>query len=77
MVVRERKPYVIPPGLCVTMYLMQQLPQLVDARFTAEMERELDTMAQGELKRMVYLDRVWREALQPAIAKVQRIVPSL
>ena len=54
-----------------------QLPQLVDARFTAEMERDLDTMAQGALKRTAYLDRVWREALQPAIAKAQRTAPRL
>ncbi|WP_288481266.1 type I DNA topoisomerase [uncultured Deinococcus sp.] len=75
--VRGRKLHVTPLGLCVAMYLMQQLPQLVDARFTAEMERELDTIAQGRLKRTVYLDRVWREALQPAIARAQRTSPRL
>ncbi|AFD27362.1 DNA topoisomerase I (plasmid) [Deinococcus gobiensis I-0] len=75
--VRGRKLHVTPLGLCVAMYLMQQLPQLVDARFTAEMERELDTIAQGALKRTVYLDRVWREALQPAIARAQRTSPRL
>ncbi|MFC5849308.1 type I DNA topoisomerase [Deinococcus petrolearius] len=75
--IRARKLHVTPLGLCVALYLLQQLPQLVDARFTAQMEQDLDAIANGELKRLDYLDRVWRDALKPAIAGAQRTSPRI
>ena len=42
-------------GMTVTKMLTENLPQIMDVKFTAHMEEDLDKIAQGELKRDVCL----------------------
>ena len=61
---RNRQLHVTPLGLLIASYLMKQVPQLVDAQFTAQMEGDLDRIANGELGRVAYLDQIWKETLE-------------
>ncbi|BDP44497.1 hypothetical protein DAETH_44660 (plasmid) [Deinococcus aetherius] len=73
--VRQRQLHVTPLGLLIAGYLMRQVPQLVDTTFTAQMERDLDRIAEGELTRTQYLDGVWKGNLAPAIERAGRTPP--
>jgi DNA topoisomerase I len=73
--VRGRQLHVTPLGLLIASYLRAQVPQLVDATFTASMEADLDRIARGELGRVAYLDQVWKGVLDPAIRSAQRLSP--
>lgn len=73
--VRNRQLHVTPLGLLIAGYLMRQVPQLVDTTFTAQMERDLDRIAEGELTRTQYLDGVWKGNLAPAIERAGRASP--
>ncbi|MCB0413260.1 MAG: type I DNA topoisomerase [Bdellovibrionales bacterium] len=46
-------------ALVVTKLLSQSLPDYVDLNFTSEMEKSLDTIAQGELDNIKYLDGIY------------------
>lgn len=73
--VRNRQLHVTPLGLLIAGYLMNQVPQLVDVKFTATMEADLDRIAEGALTRTAYLDAVWKEQLAPAIDRAARMPP--
>ncbi len=73
--VRQRQLHVTPLGLLIAGYLMRQVSQLVDTTFTAQMERDLDRIAEGELTRTQYLDGVWKGKLAPAIERAGRESP--
>lgn len=75
--VRDRQLHVTPLGLIIAAYLMRQIPHLVDQKFTAQMESDLDEIAHGKLSRVAYLDRVWKEELQPAVQKAQVTAPKI
>ncbi len=75
LALRNRQLHVTPLGLLIASYLMKQVPQLVDAQFTAQMEGDLDRIANGELGRVAYLDQIWKETLSPAIERAQRHSP--
>ena len=74
---RRRQLHVTPLGLMIAVYLQGQVPQLVDTAFTAGMEADLDRIARGELTRVAYLDRVWKEELAPAISRAAKAVPAV
>ncbi|GAA5533831.1 type I DNA topoisomerase [Deinococcus aluminii] len=73
--VRNRQLHVTPLGLLIAGYLLKQVPQLVDVKFTATMEADLDRIAEGALTRTAYLDAVWKEQLAPAIDRAARTPP--
>ena len=72
---RSRQLHVTPLGLLIAQYLQSQLPQLVSAEFTAQMESDLDLIASGQLTRVAYLDRIWKGTLAPAIGQAARQSP--
>ncbi|AZI45195.1 type I DNA topoisomerase (plasmid) [Deinococcus psychrotolerans] len=72
---RNRQLHVTPLGLLVASYLMKQVPQLVNAEFTAQMEGDLDKIANGTLSRVAYLDSIWKGTLAPAIREAQLSAP--
>jgi DNA topoisomerase I len=47
-------------GMTVTKMLSENLPQIMDIKFTAHMEEDLDKIAQGKLKRDVCLKEFYR-----------------
>jgi len=73
--VRTRQLHVTPLGLLIAAYLMNQVPQLVDAKFTASMETDLDRIATGDLTRTQYLDQIWKGTLAPAIHRANQTPP--
>lgn len=75
--VRNLQIHTTPLGFVNVMYLYQQLPLIVDARFTAQMEEDLDSVAQGNLKRDMYLDRVWKDRFVKLIAAAQTAPPRI
>ncbi|GAA3995871.1 hypothetical protein GCM10022631_02730 [Deinococcus rubellus] len=72
---KNRQLHVTPLGLLIASYLMKQVPQLVNAEFTAQMESDLDQIASGKLSRVAYLDRIWKGTLDPAIHAAQLTAP--
>jgi len=72
---KNRQLHVTPLGLLIASYLMKQVPQLVNAEFTAQMESDLDLIASGKLGRVAYLDRIWKGTLDPAIHAAQLTAP--
>ncbi|AZI44035.1 type I DNA topoisomerase [Deinococcus psychrotolerans] len=72
---RNRQLHVTPLGLLVASYLMKQVPQLVNAEFTAQMEGDLDKIASGQLSRVAYLDTIWKGTLHPAIHAAKLTAP--
>ncbi|WP_027482820.1 type I DNA topoisomerase [Deinococcus pimensis] len=64
-------------GLLVNVYLREHFERLVDVRFTAAMEEDLDRIASGELRREAYLTRFWTEGLAGVIAGAPRLSPTL
>ena len=72
---KNRQMHVTPLGLLIASYLMKQVPQLVNAEFTAQMEGDLDLIANGKLGRVAYLDRIWKGTLDPAIHAAQLTAP--
>ena len=64
---RNRQLHVTPLGLLIASYLHQQMPDLVNTGFTAQMEHDLDRIAAGTLGRVACLDSIWKDRLGPAI----------
>lgn len=75
IVVENRQIHVTPLGFVNAMYLFKQVPLMVDARFTAEMEKDLDRVAEGKISRNEYLDQAWKERLEPLIKKAETTPP--
>lgn len=48
-------------GMTVTKLLKQNLPKIMDLKFTAHMEEDLDKIAQGDLKRDTLLKEFWKD----------------
>lgn len=71
----SRQIHVTPLGFINAMYLFKQVPLMVDNRFTAQMEKDLDRVAEGELTRNEYLDTTWKNTLLPLIQKAQTTPP--
>lgn len=62
-------------GLEVDQFLQAALPDLLEAKFTAQMETELDAIAQGQQDWQKYLTGWNRDYFVPALAKAQKLVP--
>ncbi|QFP78547.1 type I DNA topoisomerase [Deinococcus sp. AJ005] len=69
--------YVTWLGLVVAAYLQDQFPALVDLAFTVKMERDLDRIAAGELKREAYLTEFWTNGLAQTIRAARHGPPAL
>lgn len=62
-------------GLEVDRFLAEALPDLLQSQFTAQMERSLDEIAEGQQDWQRYLTD-WNETyFEPALLKAQRIIP--
>ncbi len=62
-------------GLEVDLFLQDALPELLEAAFTAQMETELDAIAQGKQDWQRYLTTWNREYFAPALIKAQQVIP--
>jgi DNA topoisomerase-1 len=49
-----------PLAFAVVQFITKLEPRLIDYSFTAEMEEELDLIAEGKLKRKIFLDRFYK-----------------
>jgi DNA topoisomerase-1 len=58
-------------GMKVSDFLEKALPDLVDVRFTANMEQQLDAIASGKLDWQRYLNTWNQECFAPALAKAR------
>lgn len=62
-------------GLQVDRFLADALPDLLQAQFTAQMERSLDAIAEGKQDWQQYLT-VWNATyFEPALIKAQNVIP--
>jgi DNA topoisomerase-1 len=61
-------------ALVVTKLLRQYLPDYVDLKFTSEMERSLDTIAEGEMDHLKYLSSIYKgdKGLQGLVEKQEK-----
>lgn len=64
-------------GMEVDSFVEKALPKLVDAEFTAEMEFQLDRIAEGKTNWEQWLTGWNREYLTPALQQAQQIVPTV
>ncbi|PSB02374.1 type I DNA topoisomerase [Merismopedia glauca] len=64
-------------GMEVDSFVAQALPKLVDTEFTAEMEFQLDRIAEGKINWEQWLTGWNREYLVPALQQAQQIVPTV
>jgi DNA topoisomerase-1 len=64
-------------GLEVDSFVEKALPKLVDSQFTAEMEFQLDRIAEGKMNWEQWLTGWNREYLVPALQQAQQIVPTV
>ena len=62
-------------GLDVDAFLIEALPDLLEADFTAQMERSLDQIAAGKEDWQRYLSTWNQDYFVPALAKAQQVVP--
>lgn len=62
-------------GMEVDRFLSQSMPDLVDTDFTAQMESELDRIAEGELDWEKWLTQWNRTQFEPALEKAQKLMP--
>jgi DNA topoisomerase-1 len=62
-------------GMEVDQFLQAALPDLLEAEFTAEMERVLDQIASGEQEWQRYLTSWNREYFGPALVKARAVIP--
>lgn len=62
-------------GLEVDRFLQDALPDLLEAQFTAQMEAELDAIAQGKQDWQRYLTGWNRDYFAPALVKAQQVIP--
>lgn len=71
-------PQLVPTftAFAVTSLLEKNFPDLVDLRFTAEMEKALDEIAEGRLDYLPYLDRFYKgaEGLVAQVKKAEKAV---
>ncbi len=77
---RERKLYALDLGLQVTTLLAASFPHIINVRFTARMEEELDTIASGKNEYRKVLDDFYipfKESLDKATANATAIKKSL
>lgn len=63
-------------GLEVDSFLQDALPDLLEAEFTAQMERSLDQIATGKQNWEAYLTSWNREYFIPALAKARQAIPN-
>lgn len=61
-------------GMEVDEFLGRALPELIQADFTAEMEKSLDAIASGNLDWQQYLTRWNREYFEPALKKARNVI---
>ena len=61
-------------GMEVDEFLGRALPELIQADFTAEMEKSLDAIASGNLDWQHYLTRWNREYFEPALKKARNVI---
>lgn len=59
-------------GLLNVSYLLKQVPDVIQVKFTAEMEAALDQIAEGQLSRRAYLERFYTAGLEPVIAQARK-----
>lgn len=64
-------------GLLVAAYLTREFPTLVNLKFTATMEEDLDRIAAGELSRVDYLKAFWSDDLEQTVAQAAPTPPLL
>lgn len=64
-------------GLLVHAYLREHCAAVVNLKFTAEMEADLDRIAEGQEQREAYLTRAWTEQLAPLTQRAPRRAPVL
>jgi DNA topoisomerase-1 len=64
-------------GLLVSAYLSEFFADLVDVQFTAQMEADLDQIAEGAMKREAYLTRFWTQGFSQTIAQAPQRAPSV
>ncbi len=62
-------------GLDVDRFLQDALPDLLEAEFTAQMEKELDAISDGKQDWQRYLTSWNREYFAPALVKAQQVIP--
>ncbi len=62
-------------GLDVDRFLQDALPDLLEAEFTAQMEKELDAISHGKQDWQRYLTSWNREYFAPALVKAQQVIP--
>ncbi|WP_179228729.1 type I DNA topoisomerase [Leptolyngbya ohadii] len=62
-------------GMDVDRFLSQAMPTLVDTDFTAEMELQLDLIAEGKLNWEGWLTQWNRTQFEPALSQALRIMP--
>jgi len=61
-------------GILVTNYLIKGFPKIMDYKFTAEMEEQLDDIANGKLKRIDVLKRFYKD-FHPLVEKLLKQAP--
>lgn len=62
-------------GMEVNRFLSQSMPNLVDTEFTAQMEAQLDAIAEGKTDWEEWLTTWNRTEFEPALEKAQKIMP--
>jgi DNA topoisomerase I len=62
-------------GMEVDRFLAQSMPSLVDADFTAQMEAQLDQIAEGKLNWELWLSEWSRTQFEPALSQALQIMP--
>ena len=62
-------------GMCVDSFLNTSFPNLIDAKFTAGMESNLDAIALGEKSWQLYLCQWNQNYLEPALVKAKLMIP--
>ncbi|WP_370588031.1 type I DNA topoisomerase [Trichocoleus sp. FACHB-591] len=63
-------------GLEVDSFLQDALPDLLEAKFTAQMEQALDQIADGKQDWQTYLTAWNREYFTPALTKARQVIPA-
>lgn len=73
---KERRFYATPLGMVVTDLLVEHFPKIMDVKFTAHMEDELDDVAQAKEEMYRVLDEFYhpfQESLKQAETKMERV----
>jgi DNA topoisomerase-1 len=59
-------------GKIVTEFLIQYFPQIMDYKFTSDMEQKLDDVAEGKLKWTLLMDKFYNTEFHPIIENIKK-----